>query len=91
MKLICTRCDGLGAIRVKCANIDPLHNVAQYTAIIDADGERHQAFPMSYNSLPVWPFQAYEKPCLCDDGFIEWTRGASLVPLIHKSKKPARP
>lgn len=88
MKLICTKCDGLGAIRVPKSRMDPMHNVAQYTHVILSDGSRiNDRFgEYAHRRLTgelLAPIASYEKPCTCHDGFVEWMRGCSLTPLIH--------
>lgn len=83
MKLICTKCDGLGNIRVPIERMDPGHNVAQYDTQIYEDGCR-----CPRGLFPPWNpvnggVTAYERFCTCRQGFVEWDRGRSLVPSIH--------
>lgn len=65
---ICTKCDGLGVVKVSVERMDPLHNIAVY--------DRHHIGP---NGM----IEAYSKQCTCKDGMIEWTRGKSIPPTMN--------
>lgn len=80
MKHICTTCDGLGAIKYRANHNDPAHNVAQYNTIITSSGARLPFYGSSMLELGE-SIEFYEKPCKCNDGFVEWTHGISLPPL----------